>query len=208
MTIEAIEEATSRPGVVDRMTQILDLFLFSNECLLLEDVQRATDLPRSTAFRMLSQLVRLRWLEHSDRGYGIGARARGLRGNDPDDLRYAAAPVLNDLHVRTGGVAHLTVMEGSMLRYLDKIGGTAAGTIPSRVGARLSPDRSASGRCLLAMMPAEDVDALLIASDQPRTAPQLNRLHADLHRIRSRRGLSIDNGERTLSGITSVAAPI
>lgn len=213
MTVEAMKPSTTtaapRPGVADRMTQILDVFLLGGERLLLDEVRQATDLPRSTTFRMLTQLVDLQWLEHTSRGYRLGLRARGLHLKDPDELRCAAAPVLNELHLRTGGVAHLSVLEGRVVRYLDKIGGAAAASVPSRVGARLAPDRTVSGRCLLALMPAEEVDSILsVADHRPRTQAQLSQLHADLDRIRSRRGLAIDTGERCTMGITAAAAPI
>ncbi|MFT4082130.1 MAG: IclR family transcriptional regulator [Nocardioides sp.] len=213
MTIDAIKEneanPTPRRGVADRMTQILDVFLLGDERLLLDDVSRATGLPRSTTFRMLTQLVELRWLEHTGHGYRLGVRARGLSGNDPGELRYAAAPLLNELHLRTGGVAHLSVLEGRAMRYLDKIGGTAAASVPSRVGARIVPDRTVSGRCLLSLMSPEEVDDLLAVADhQPRTSGQLAQLHAELDRIRTRHGLAIDSAEQCVLGITAIAAPV
>lgn len=198
-----------RTGVVDRMTRILDVFFGHSGRLLLDEVSRATGLPRSTTFRMLNQLVELHWLEHTDRGYRLGLRARGVRPSDPDELRCAAAPVLNDLHLRTRAVAHLTVLEGRVVHYLDKIGGAAAPTMPSRVGARLAPDRTVSGRCLLAYLPAEEVDTMMsIDAGRERSPRQLSRLHRELEQIRGRRGLAIDTAERCGMGITAVAAPI
>lgn len=212
VTIEAVGASTTpkpRPSVADRMTQILDVFLLGGERLLLEDVRLATGLPRSTTFRILTQLVELDWLEHTNRGYRLGPRARGFRVKDPDELRCAAAPVLNELHVRTGGVAHLSVLEGRVVRYLDKIGGTAAASIPSRVGSRVAPDRTVAGRCMLALMPAEEVDSLLSVGDaNPRTPEQMSRLHSDLDRIRARKGLAMDSGEHFVMGIAAAAAPV
>jgi DNA-binding IclR family transcriptional regulator len=209
MTVDSSARSGPRPGVADRMTQILDVFLLGDDRLLLDDVSRATDLPRSTTFRMLSQLVRLRWLEHTGQGYRLGVRARRLRGSDADELRCVAAPILNELHLRTGGVAHLSVLEGPVVRYLDKIGGAASTSVPSRVGARLAPDRTVSGRSLLALMAPEEVDDLLaVAAAPPRTPQQLARLHAELERVRSRHGLAIHQAERCTLGITAVAAPV
>jgi len=191
------------------MTQILDVFFTGDDRLLLDDVSQATGLPRSTTFRMLSQLVELHWLEHTDRGYRLGVRARGLRSSDADELRCAAAPILNDLHLRTGAVVHLAAMEGRVVHYLDKVGGAAADTIPSRVGARLAPDKTVSGKALLAMLPPEEVDTLLSLDDsRPRTLAQLTRLHAELDQIRSRHGLAISAAEKCGMGITAVAAPV
>ena len=213
MTIDATVDSSTvpgpRPGVADRMTQILDVFLLGDERLLLDDVSRATGLPRSTTFRMLSQLVRLGWLEHTGQGYRLGIRARRLRGSDTDELRCVAAPILNELHLRTGGVAHLSVLEGPVVRYLDKIGGAASPGVPSRVGARLAPDRTVSGRCLLALLSPEEVDDLLAMADlQERTPQQVSRLHLELDGIRARHGLAIRTAERCTLGITAIAAPV
>lgn len=208
-TADPREHREPRAGVADRMTRILDVFLAHGDRLLLDEVSRATGLPRSTTFRMLNQLVGLHWLEHTDRGYRLGVRARGVRPSDPDELRSAAAPILNDLHLRTRGVAHLSVLEGRVVRYLDKIGGAASSAMPSRVGARLAPDRTVSGKCLLAHLPAEEVDTLMsIDAGRQRSARQLSRLHLELEQIRGRRGLAIDPAERCGMGITAVAAPI
>jgi DNA-binding IclR family transcriptional regulator len=198
-----------RSGVADRVTQILDVFFASDRRLLLDDVAAATGLPRSTTFRMLCQLVDLHWLEHTERGYRLGLRARGMRGSDADELRCVAAPILNDLHARTGAVAHLAVLEGRVVRYLDKMGGAASETIPSRVGARLAPDRTVSGKALLAMLPPEEVETVLsLDPTRPRTHDQLSRLHAELDQIRLRQGLAIDAAEHCGMGITAVAAPV
>ncbi|MDF1604656.1 IclR family transcriptional regulator [Nocardioides sp. YIM 152315] len=209
MSIDAAARPGPRPGVFDRMTQILDVFFTHEGRLLLDDVSLATGLPRSTTFRMLSQLVELHWLEHTDRGYRTGVRARALRAPDSEELRCAAAPVLNELHLRTRAVAHLSVLEGPVVRYLDKIGGAASSSMPSRVGARLSPDRTVSGKCLLAELPPEDVDTLLtIEAGRERSTAQLAELHRELDQIRTRRGLAIDAAEQCGMGITAVAAPV
>ncbi len=209
MSIAASTDREARPGVATRMTQILDVFLAHDGRLLLDDVSRATGLPRSTTFRMLSQLVELHWLEHTARGYRLGLRARALRSTDTEELRCAAAPVLNDLHARTRAVAHLAVLEGTVVRYLDKIGGAASSAMPSRVGARLSPDRTVSGKCLLSELRPEDVDTIFTAdSERKRTGSQLAALHHELSQIRGRNGLAIDAAEQCGMGITAVAAPI
>ena len=66
------------PSMVERMTLILDAFPGRTSTLSLEDVARRTRLPRSTAHRILDQLVRARWLEHTEFGYRLGPRALGL----------------------------------------------------------------------------------------------------------------------------------
>lgn len=209
-TIEPLDRV-SRPSVVERMTQVMDTFTKGQNHLLLEDVAALTGLPRSTAFRILSQLTALDWLEHGPRGFRLGVRSLGLASHtrtSHDDVRSAASPVLNNLHAATGAVAHLGVLEYARVHYLDKIGGAAAGTIPSRIGGRLPADHTACGKALLSCIAPERVDALLTVSDDNRRRPlDLPRLHKQLNTIR-RNGLAYDSAESCPMGIAAIAAPI
>lgn len=205
-------DRVARPSVVHRVTQILDVFALGEEYLLLEDITAFTGLPRSTAFRILAQLTELQWLEHGPRGYRLGVRSQGLAArtrNDYDELRGAAAGSLNELHAATGAVAHLGVLEGARVHYLDKIGGAAVGTVPSRIGGRLPADRTVCGKALLACLVPEQVDSLIaMSASQRRRDLDLPRLHSQLNLIRRQRGVAIDDAERCSMGITAVAAPI
>lgn len=188
------------PSMVERMTLILDAFESPTTRLTLEEVSRRTHLPRSTAHRILDQLVRLAWLEHSTFGYFLGRRALGLGGaaGAHQEIRAAAATYLHELHIRTGAVVHLAVLDGAEVSYLDKVGGWFATTVPSRVGGTAPAYCTALGKAMLAWMPAEDVDALVAERLEPRTPAtfaDLDALHAELGRIRARHGLAFERGE-------------
>lgn len=188
------------PSMVGRMTLILDAFDGRTARLTLEDVARRTRLPRSTAHRILDQLVKLDWLEHTPLGYGLGRRALALAGraNDHGDLRACAASVLHGLHLRTGMVVHLGVLEGADVHYLDKVGGRLAAFVPSAVGGRAPAHTTALGKAMLAWLEPEQVDALLGGvTGQPagRMVGDLPAFHHELHRIRQRRGLAFERGE-------------
>lgn len=198
---------TPRPGILERLTQILDVFSHQEQHLLLDDITAATGLPRSTAFRLLTQMVELDWLQHGGVGYRLGPRAKRIGTDDKNHstLRGAAAEVLNALHLRTGGVAHLVVLDGRFAHYLDKVGGAAHGSVPSAVGARLAASSMPCGQVLLASLSAEHVDQLLA----PTTSPEeLLRVHRTLNRIRSRHGVAFRPPEACRMGIGTVAAPI
>lgn len=201
----------SRPSVVERMTLVMDTFTMGQVHLLLEDVAAMTGLPRSTAFRILSQLTALDWLEHGPRGFRLGVRSLGLASHtrtDHDDVRVAASPILNNLHAATGAVAHLGVLEYARVHYLDKIGGAVANTVPSRIGGRLPAEHTVCGKALLSCIPPEDVDALIAVNDgQRRRAIDLSQLHDQLNSIR-RTGLAYDSADKCTMGITALAAPI
>lgn len=188
------------PSMVERMTLIMDAFEGRTTRLSLEDVARCTHLPRSTAHRILDQLVRLRWLQHTSYGYGLGRRALGLGGGDGThgEIREAAAARLHHLQIRTGMVVHLAVLDGAEVHYLDKVGGRFAASVPSRVGGRATAHSTALGKAMLAWLEPEEVESQVggaINRLTQRTIADMGTLHQELSRIRQRRGLAFERGE-------------
>lgn len=202
----------SRSGVAERVTLVMDVFGMVRPWARLEDVTEHTGLPRSTVFRILRQLVDLGWLDHGPQGFRLGQRLRDIHGCTVDytDLRAAASTVLVDLHLQTGAVCHLGVLEGSFVRYLDKVGGAMMHSVPSRVGARLGAEKTVSGRSLLASLAPEDVDGRYAADHRLATQGGLSVevLHRRLERVRRNKGLAYSYSERCGLGISSVAAPV
>ncbi len=193
-----------RPSVLARATIILDAFGESSGHLLLDEISALTGLPHSTTFRLIRQLVEQGWLEADYPGYRLGARLRewGQASVDHNEIRAAAAVALNDLHLTTGMVVHLSVLHGSSSHYLDKVGGAASRTVPSRVGARIPAISTVSGRAMLAQMEPERVDALL------GPLVDLDSVHRDLARVRGQRGVAVRPGRDPVIGVTSMAVPV
>lgn len=206
------------PSMVKRVTLILDAFEQRPTArLTLQQIAARTCLPRSTAHRILGQLVALKWLEYTGTQYSLGRRALGLGGQDGlhGEIRRAAAEHLLQLHLRTGLVVHLAASQGPDEIYLDKVGGQFATTLPSKVGTRHRAYQTTGGRAMLAWLPPEDVDALF-AQQLSRSSGgadwDLATLHQELTRIRRAHGISIDRGEKTRKFVgvelPSVAAAI
>ena len=220
MSVATIAAPTSRAVADDdlpssmagRITLILDAFAGPATRLTLQDIAMLTHLPRSTAHRILDQLVQLEWLVHTDFGYGLGVRAMGLggRGGGYEEIRGAAAQQLHRLQVKTGLVVHLAVLDGADVYYLDKVGGRFAAAVPSRVGGRAPAHSTALGKAILGWLTPEQVDARLAGAIGPvtsRTIGDLAELHRELDRIRRRRGLAFERGECS-SEIACVAAAV
>jgi DNA-binding IclR family transcriptional regulator len=180
-------------AMVDRFTSIIDAFEDTATGLSLDQVATRAALPRSTAHRILDHLVRLHWLQHTDRGYGLGARAISWGAGDAADLRLreAAAPVLHELRVRTGSVVHLGVLDGLDVVHVDKLGGALAERVPTRVGTRRPADRVALGLAALAATTPDDARV---------------DLAVELDRVRRAGGL-VRCGDY-VAGLTSVAATV
>ena len=215
MTVGRAEVAEPRelpPSMVERLTLILDAFPGRSARLTLEDVARVTHLPRSTAHRILDQLLKAGWLEHSTFGYSLGARALQLGGaaDDNSALRAAAASHLHSLMIRTGLTVHLAVLDEGRIHYLDKIGARFAASVPSRVGGWAPAHCTALGRAMLAWLPAEEVEERVGADPRAMTGNTISRidaLHQELHRIRGRHGLAVERQE-CFEDIACVAAAV
>ncbi|MDG3010182.1 IclR family transcriptional regulator [Rhodococcus sp. D2-41] len=183
-------------SMLERVTLILDAFEQPSTLLNFEEVTSRTGLPRSTVHRILDQLAQLHWLDHGREGYRLGRRAlRHCTDGIHGEIRRAAAPHMHELHVRTGMVVDLAVLDGSKEVIIDRLGRQSAGTPVSTVGARYPAYLTAGGRALLAWLEPERADALIQderhgkASGSNWTPPVLRQ---ELHWIRHRRGLSID----------------
>ncbi|WP_181407620.1 IclR family transcriptional regulator [Nocardioides sambongensis] len=176
-----------RPGVVERFTQILDVFVIGPDVLHLEEIAALAELPKTTVFRLLTQLVDMAWLDHDQHGYRLGARAQGIarRVENHLPLRAAAAEALHELHAATSAIIHLAVLDGGTVEMLDKVGGVNAREIPTTVGIRYRAECAVVGRAMLAGLPPEAVDERLVGN---RATGQL---HERLHTIRGRKGLAI-----------------
>jgi DNA-binding IclR family transcriptional regulator len=187
------------------MTAILDTFDSPRRCRSLQDIASLTDLPRSTVHRILEQLAQLGWVQHDSPGYRLGWRADCLpsRVNEESQLREAAAPHLQALAMHAPLAVHLSVLDGSVVRYLDKIGHRVS-DVPSRVGGSLPAHVSAAGKAMLAYVDPELIDDVL-----GRFRPHVDSaaLHRELASVRMRGGLStVRKGPAT--PVVCIGAPI
>jgi DNA-binding IclR family transcriptional regulator len=199
-------ETATRLGVLERATMILDAFEDAPGPLGLDDIAEITELPRTTVFRLLTTLRDLGWVHHDRRGYAPGRRLSTTSSEGEHlDLRAAASVALNELQLATDAVVHLSVLDGPVVHYLDKVGGARATTIPSRVGGRIIATDSVSGLAMLAALAPEDVDALVGHLD--RTPGGLESVHHELAAIRRRKGIAILDGLPG-TGISSMATVI
>lgn len=204
------EDHDARTPVMVRVADILDCFEDPKETLTLTSIVTQSGLPRSTAFRLLTQLVELGWVERHVRGYRLGPRVIefGSRRPHQSRLREAAHPVLNDLHIATGGIVHLGVLEDDgRVQFLDKVGILHSRAFPSYVGLRYPVERTAGGKAILAAMPPGDAEAV-IAMRERETGLPLDRLREELVATRRRSCAGLMNGRSEAQAINSVGAPI
>ncbi|WAC89199.1 IclR family transcriptional regulator [Mycobacterium sp. Aquia_213] len=202
----ATAEPSTPTAVIDRISLVLDAFDGPGR-LTLAQIVRRTGLPRSSAHRMLERLVQLRWLRRSGRDYELGMRLveLGSLAVHQDRLVRAAGPLLGELHRATGLVAHLAVLDGPDVVYLDKVGDRRADAIPTRVGGRQPAHCTAVGKAILAYR-GEDADADLQVRRTKYSVSTSSQLAAELAKVRAH-GVAFER-EESLLGFGCVAAPI
>ncbi|MEU6131975.1 IclR family transcriptional regulator [Saccharopolyspora sp. NPDC047091] len=174
---------------------------------------RELGLPRSTTYHLLAELVAagfvVRLPEERRFALGVAAFELGsayLRG---DPLERLASPVLRKLVDEVGCTAHLGVLHGGELLYLVQERPSRAQTLVTEVGVRLPAQVTASGRAMLAHLPAAQVRASFPAGFArrtergPRTLPELRRTLAAERRL----GWAVEDGHVT-GGFASVACPV
>ncbi|MEE3066044.1 MAG: IclR family transcriptional regulator [Actinomycetota bacterium] len=202
----ATAESSTPTAVIDRISLVLDAFDGPGRLTLAQLVRR-TGLPRSSAHRMLERLVQLRWLRRSGRDYELGMRLveLGSLAVHQDRLVRAAGPLLGELHRATGLVAHLAVLDGPDVVYLDKVGDRMADAIPTRVGGRQPAHCTAVGKAILAYHD-EDAQVDLRVRKTKYSVSTGSQLAAELAKVRAH-GVAFER-EESLLGFGCVAAPI
>lgn len=195
--------------MVERMTALLDAFDAASPRLTLAELAERTGLPRSSAHRILDRLVALRWLDHSGQSYALGMRALELGGLAVahHELRDIAAPLLVDLHQRTGAVASLAVVDRRDVVYVDRVGRGLSSDGVTRIGGRAPAHATAAGKAILAWTDDSVLRATYPARlpiRTPSTITTLDALRQDLAQIRSRGGIAYER-EEVAQGTVSVA---
>ncbi|MDO5498612.1 MAG: IclR family transcriptional regulator [Propionibacteriaceae bacterium] len=196
---------------VAKALSLLDCFRRQDEPMGVTELARRTGLPKSTAFRLLSHLEEMGYVERHGKQYrpgwllfelGTGFDAvRGLRG--------AALPHMADLFALTRQSVHLGALQQDEIIHVARIRGHTSARSPIRYGGRAPATCSAMGKVLLAHRPGAEITELLGAP-----LPKLTRysitvpavLLDQLQQARER-GYALEQ-EETGIGLVSVAVPI
>ena len=181
----------------------------------LDAIARACELPRSSAYHLVTAMVAEGFVVHLDdeHRYGLGVAAfevgSGYARQGP--LQRIARRPLAELVDRARQSAHLAVLHGSDVLYVLEERAPGRPPLVTDVGVRLPAHLTASGRAVLAHLSARRCGR----STRPRppsstrhgTGPgSLSALRSLLTETRQR-GYAVEEGEVT-PGLSSVAAAV
>lgn len=210
---ENTPQSTYKVQALDRAFAVLDLLGESDIPLGLAQVASSLQLHKSTAHRFLMVLERHRMVERTGNGkFRLGLRLfdYGSRAIEQYDLRDRAQPHLRRLVSETEETAHLCILEGARVVYIDKIEPARSVRMITRVGASNPVYCTSVGKAILAFLPedriADIVRRVRFERFTHRTISTPEALRAEIEKTR-RRGYAVDD-EELEEGLRCIAVPI
>lgn len=210
---DATPQGTYKVQALDRAFAVLDLLGESEMPLGLAQVATSLQLHKSTAHRFLMVLERHRMVERTGNGkFRLGLRLfdYGNRAIEHYDLRDRAQPHLRRLVAETEETAHLCILEGARVVYIDKIEPARSVRMITRIGASNPVYCTSVGKAMLAFLPEERIADVLRRTRferfTPRTISTPEALRTEIEKTR-RRGYAIDD-EELEEGLRCIAVPI
>jgi len=176
---------------------------------------RDLGMPRSSVYQLVRVMMDEGFVVHypEDRAYGLSALVVEIGSSSLQTERLArlAGPLMDRLVAESpvAVVAHLAVLTGAEVTYIGKVQGARAPTTVSSVGVRLPAHLTATGRAMLAALPASQIRALYPMRDSlvrrvghgPATLAELDALL----RSTRERGWAGEQGD-VMADYSSVAA--
>lgn len=189
---------------VDRALDVLDVLRAHPRGTSLAEVARATDLPRSSAFRYLAALEARGYVARDGgaRPYRLGPAFAGADSR-LQVLAAAARPLLEGLRDRFRETINLGVLDGNGVMYLDVLESPMAIRFAARPGDRDPIHSTALGKALAAQLPDAEVRRILAAEGMAaltsRTITDPDEYLRQLVAVRTK-GYAHDNGENEEHG--------
>lgn len=198
---------------VRRALWILRCFSLERSELGVGDLARELGLHRSTIHRLLSTLEAEGFVRHADGGrYTLGWAVFELGAAVPlwPGIRQLVLDILTPLVASTGETAHLAVLDGGEVLYLEKVESSQRLRMPSAVGRRVPSYCTALGKVLLAGLDdrslAEVLGRTSFKAMTPHTLTDAATVRRQLAQVRAQ-GYALD-AEELEDGLMCVAAPV
>lgn len=143
-----------QPGiqVIDRAAQLLDAIGRYSKAVTLKTLSAETRLAPSTAYRILQSLISNRFVERDSIGnYRLGQRLLQLssRAHSDIDLRAVSYPYMQQLCDRLGETINLTIREGDVVIYFEKVTPKRMMHVNQVIGSRAPLHVTAVGKLML-----------------------------------------------------------
>ena len=216
---EAVSDRARRDAALDNSTTlkalaVLDALVRAGAPATLTELVQATGMPKPSLHRTLSLFEEAGYVqrEPGGRAYAVGPRlaSLGLAILTHDSVAALRHTVLRQLVQDVGETCNLAMLRKGEVAYLDRVEAEWPLRLHLPVGSTVPAHCSASGKLLIAHMPADERDAMLESLPLPRftanTITDRGLMARELDRILGS-GYSLDN-EEYVAGVACVAVPV
>ncbi len=190
-----------RIRVLDRAFDILDVLSEANMPMTLSDIAQAAHLSKTTAHRILLTMLDRSFVAKSETGaYTIGYKIIEMASTHINNLELLteAQPYLSRLTRELDLTAHLGILEGADVVYLEKMDIHPNTQVYTQIGNRSPGFCSSIGKCLMAGMSRDELDDVLDLFEfkkyTPKTITDKREFVRHLRQVR-RQGWAIDDEE-------------
>ena len=193
---------------------VLEALVRARGAVTLTELMQATGLPKPSLHRTLALFEDAGYVqrEPAGRAYAVGPRlaSLGLAILANDAAATLRRAILRQLVADVGETCNLAMLRKAEVVYLDRVEAEWPLRLHLPVGSTVPPHCSASGKLLLAFLPADEREALVrelpLARFTERTIADRALLAKELDRIVAS-GYSVDDEEYVL-GVACVAVPV
>ena len=207
---------------LERGLAVLRCFTPKRPELGISELADELGMSKSTIHRYAVTLVALGYLEqlNSSHKYRLGLRVTdlGMSALNATGLREQAHPSLEELRQTSGYTVSMAVLDGSEIRYLDRLPSfrreQAKVDLGLRPGSSLPAHRTAMGKILLAHLPEDQLQQRIDGLGEPSghaqqktVAGKKNALRSELAQVRET-GLAVNDEERASEPLLAIAAPV
>jgi IclR family acetate operon transcriptional repressor len=192
---------------------MLKSFYRTDEWVTSCELSRRANLPQASGYRLIQTLEEIGAVVRGSRGrYRPGMLLVSLSHNVAigDVLRDCCAGIAQDLADQFDLTVHIGILEGGMVSYVAKVSTPTAFPVHTRIGSQLEPYSSGLGKVLLAALPREQLEGIIMDGElvalTPQTITDRNVLREHLLAVYES-GFAIDDRESE-SQMGCVAVPI
>ncbi|MBO5994182.1 MAG: IclR family transcriptional regulator [Firmicutes bacterium] len=186
---------------LDRALDILEALSEENEPMTLSKISEAVGLSKSTTHRILGTMLNRSFVDKTDSGsYTIGFKIIEMASTHINNLELLteAKPFLSKIMRELDLTAHLGILDGADVVYLEKLDGHPNSQIYTQIGHRSPGFCSSIGKCLMSGMSSDELgDVLDIIDFKKYTKNTITDRQAFIRHLRQVRiqGWAMDDEE-------------
>ncbi|MEG1801077.1 MAG: IclR family transcriptional regulator [Oscillospiraceae bacterium] len=210
---KTIAEGKTSIQSVERALDIIEVLSTESSGLGITEISSRVGLAKSTVHRFMTTLTERGYAAQcSDGKYKLGLKLIESVSCyiNSLELQTEARPYLAAITSRLGLTAHLGILDGDQVVYIEKMDVFAGVKLYSQIGLRTNAYCSSLGKCLLSKYPVDKLDDIMVHCSFEKftenTIGSLDELKAALVQVR-KDGWAMDNEEYEM-GHRCIGAPI